>query len=57
MNYKMRRKISLNEPDDLTIPQKNLDEVRLLLSLYGSISATKNHFKDEKENLRKFYSR
>lgn len=57
MNSKKRKIISLNEPDDLTIPKIKLDEIRLMLSLYGSASATNKQFKDEKENLRKFYSR
>ena len=57
MNYIKRKKISLNEPDDLTSPQKNLDEIQLMLSLYGSKSVTKKQFKDEKENLKRFYSR
>lgn len=57
MNYIKRKKISLNEPDDLTSPQKNLDEIQLMLSLYGSTSVTKKQFKDEKENLKRFYSR
>ena len=57
MKYKKRKTISLKEPEDLTIPTINLDEIRLMLSLYNSTSATDKQFKDEKENLRKFYSR
>ena len=55
MKYKKRKSISLKEPEDLTIPTINLDEIRLMLSLYNSTSATETQFKDEKENLRKFY--
>lgn len=57
MKYEKRKKISLNKPMNFNIPQKNLDEIRLMLSLYGSTSATKKQFSDEKENMKKFYSR
>jgi len=57
LKYDKRRTISFKEPEDLAIPPINLDEIRLMLSLYKLSSATDKKFKDEKENLRKFYSR
>ena len=55
LKYKKRKSISLNEPEDITIPTINLDEIRLMLSIYNSALATDKQFNDEKENLRKFY--
>ena len=55
MKYKKRKSISLKQPEDPVIPPINIDEIRLMLSLYNSASATDKIFKDEKENLKKFY--
>lgn len=55
MKYKKRKTISLPKPENSVEPHINIDEIRLLLSLYDSTPTNHNIHKNEKVNFRKFY--